>query len=376
MRYQSTVFGQLLKELPRGWFARAAERHHSGRKKRQLAPWGHVVSMVFAQLSGARGLREVERALERQAGLLAHLGVDRVRRSTLADANTERAPGLFEEVAGYLSQRVGGRRTGREAVRLIDATRIFAGKRVEQWSGGGVKLHVVFDPDEARPTCFAVTSERVNDITLAKTLPVDQGATYVFDKGYYDFGFWARLHQQGCRFVTRLKSNSPVTLLEERHACGQDILFDRVVQLSQRMASRRANPMSQPVRLIGVRIQTGREITVLTNDLEASATAIADLYKTRWQIELFFKWIKQNLKIAHFFGTTRNAVTIQIMAALIAYLLLRATQIRCQAALGLQAIARLMPGFILARRPLHGLLATPDPNPGPPISTQMQLPYA
>jgi putative transposase len=127
--------------------------------------------MVFAQLSGARGLREVERTLERQAGLLAHLGVDRVRRSTLADANTQRAPGLFEEVAAYLSQRVGGRRTGREAVRLIDATRIFAGKRVEQWSGGGVKLHVVFDPDEARPTCFAVTSERVNDITLAKTLP-------------------------------------------------------------------------------------------------------------------------------------------------------------------------------------------------------------
>jgi hypothetical protein len=198
----------------------------------------------------------------------------------------------------------------------------------------------------------------------------------VFDKGYYDFGFWARLHQQGCRFVTRLKSNSPVTMLEERHACGQDILFDRVVQLSQRMARRRANPMSQPVRLIGVRIQTGREITVLTNDLEASATAIADLYKTRWQIELFFKWIKQNLKIAHFFGTTRNAVTIQIMAALIAYLLLRAAQIRCQAALGLQAIARLMPGFILARRPLHVLLAPPDPNPTPPISMQMQLAYA
>jgi hypothetical protein len=375
MQYQSTVFGQLLKELPRGWFARAAARHKTGRTKRRLDPWAHLISMVFAQLSGARGLREVERALERQAGVLSHLGVGQVRRSTLADANVDRPAGLFEEVAAYLSARLIGRSIGRDALRLIDATRIFAGRRVEQWSRGGVKLHVVFDPDAERPTCFVVTSERVTDVTVAKSLPIEAGATYVFDRGYYDFGFWARLSQQGCRFVTRLKSNSPTTVIEERQASGHGILFDRVVQLSQRLASQRTNPMSGPVRMIGVQIQTGREIILVSNDLDAPASVIADLYKARWQVELFFKWVKQNLKLAHFFGTTCNAVTIQIMAALIAYLLLRAAQIRCQATIGLQAIARLMPAFLLARRPMRDLLTAPDPGPLPQIS-QMELAYA
>ena len=376
MRYQSTVFGQLLKELPRGWFERTAARHKTGRAKRRLEAWGHLVTMVFAQLSGARGLREVERALERQSGVLAHLGLGQVRRSTLADANADRSASLFEEVAGYLSARLIGRSIGREAVRLIDATRIFAGKRVEQWSRGGVKLHVVFDPDAARPTCFVVTSERVTDVTVAKSLPIEPGATYVFDRGYYDFGFWARLAQQGCRFVTRLKSNSPTTVIEERQASGHGILFDRVVQLSQRLASQRANPMSAPVRMIGVKIETGREIILLSNDLDAPATMIADLYKTRWQVELFFKWIKQNLKLAHFFGTSRNAVTIQIMAALIAHLLLRAAQIRYQATLGLQAIARLMLGFILCRRALPDILTAPDTSQLVTKSGQIEIAHA
>jgi hypothetical protein len=331
--------------------------------------------MVFSQLSGARGLREVERTLERQGGVLAHLGLGQVRRSTLADANKDRPAGLFEEVAAYLSARLIGRSVGREAVRLIDATRIFAGKRVEQWSRGGVKLHVVFDPAAERPTCFVVTSERVTDVAVAKSLPIEAGATYVFDRGYYDFGFWARLSQQGCRFVTRLKSNSPTTVIEERQASGHGIVFDRVVRLSQRLASQRANPMSGPVRMIGVKIQTGRQIILLSNDLESPAIVIADLYKARWQVELFFKWIKQNLKLAHFFGTTCNAVTIQIMAALIAYLLLRAAQIRCQATLGLQAIARLMPAFVLSRRPLLALLSAPDTGPMPQ-TVQIELAYA
>ena len=376
MQYQSTVFGQLLKELPRGWFARAASRHHRGRRKRGLEPWAHLVSMVFAQLSGARGLREVERALERQDGVLAHLGMGRVRRSTLGDANADRPAGLFEEVAGYLAGRLAGRGAGREALRLIDATRIFAGKRVEQWSRGALKLHVVFDPHAERPTCFVVTSERVTDIAVARTMPIEPGATYVFDRGYYDFGFWARLAEQSCRFVTRLKSNSPTQVLEERPASARGILFDRVVQLSQRLASQRSNPMSRPVRMIGVKIDSGREITLLSNDLDASATTIAELYKARWQVELFFKWIKQNLKIAHFFGTSPNAAAIQIMTALIAFLLLRAAQVRCQASIGLQAIARLMPGFILTRRSLHALLNAPNPSPGPSQPWQIELAYA
>lgn len=375
MRYQSTVIGQLLKAIPRGWFDRTAASHHAGRSKRRLSPWAHLVSMVFAQLGGARSLRDVERMLERQPGAFAHLDLQAVRRATLADANANRSAGLFEAVAARLSGRLAGRGAKREALRLIDATHIFAGRRVEQWSGDGLKLHVVFDPVAERPTCFAVTPKRVNDITAAKLMPIEAGATYVFDKGYYDYGFWARLHRQDCRFVTRLKKHAVVRHCEERQPEGDGILFDRVVQLSERLASQRRNPLTDPVRLIGVKIDTGREITVLSNDLTAPASEIAGLYKARWQVELFFKWIKQNLKIDHFFGTSRNAVTIQIMAALIAYLLLRIAQLQHRAQLGLQAIARLMPAFVLDRTPLQLLLNDPPPCQAP-RACQMEIAYA
>lgn len=376
MRYQTTVFGQLLKAVPRGWFDRVAAAHHEGRTKRRLGPWAHLVSMVFAQLGGARSLRDVERMLERQRGTFAHLDLQVVRRATLADANASRSAGLFEAVAARLSGRIGGRGAKREALRLIDATHIFAGRQVEQWAGGGLKLHVVFDPLLERPTCFAVTPKRVNDITAAKLMPIEAGATYVFDKGYYDYGFWARLHQQGCRFVTRLKKHAAVRSCEERTVRGEGILFDRVVRLSDRLAGQRRNPLTEPVRLIGVKIDTGREITLLTNDLNAPAIEIAGLYKARWQVELFFKWIKQNLKINHFFGTSRNAVTIQIMAALIAYLLLRIAQLQHNVRLGLQAIARLMPAFVLARRPLQRVLDNPEPPFPPSPVFQLELAYA
>ena len=171
-------------------------------------------------------------------------------------------------------------------------------------------------------------SVRTNDITPAKHFPVEPGATYVFDKGYYDFGFWNALDAKGCRFVTRLKKNSSLTLIETRPVDpeGPD-LADCVARLSTRLASSRSNPFDKPVRVVRVRIDSGREITLVSNDLDAPAAEIAALYKQRWQVELFFKWVKQNLKIRHFLGTTENAVRIQIVTALIAYVLLRLAQI-------------------------------------------------
>ena len=377
MQYQSTVFGALLKAVPRGWFERTARRHHVGRAKRTLQPWGHLVTMVMSQLSGAGSLRDLERMMAHHPGVLAHLGLEKVPRATLADANADRPSALFAAVAGKLAAMAGSRGPAREAIRLIDATSIVAGRRVEAWSGGGIKLHMVFDPENDRPTCFAVTPERVNDIVAARTMPIEPGATYVFDKGYYEFAFWARMAAADCRFVTRLKKNSPTHLVEELDTCAEHILFDRIVTLSQRLSGQRRNPYPGPVRLVGVKIDTGREITLLTNDLGAPAEEIAQLYKTRWQIELFFKWIKQNLLISHFMGTSRNAVTIQIMAALIGYLLLRLACMRHTVSTSLQAVARLMPATLLTRRPLEDLLRPPNPptqtlaNP-----TQLALAYA
>jgi hypothetical protein len=372
MQYQTTVFGQLLKVLSRARFERLARRHAAGRRKRQLSAWSHLVAMVLAQAGGARSLRDVERYLERHPGVKAHLDLGAVRRSTLADANRTRSAALFEDVAKLLSGEVARGRCVRQAVHLIDATRILAGRRVAHWSSdGGIKLHLVYEAESASPVCFAVTPERINDITAARALPLEPGATYVFDKGYYDFAFWAKLAESGCRFVTRLKRNSPVKVIAERPVpAAGNILFDRVVRLSDRLAGARRNPLRHDVRCVGVRISSGRELVLLSNDLTSSAKAIADLYKQRWQVELFFKWLKQNLKIAHFLGTSRNAVTIQIMAALIAYLLIRIAQLRAKTTLGLQAIARLLQPLALTRRCLAELLRPPQP---PPLSLQLQL---
>ena len=374
MRFQSTVFSQLLKAVPRGWFEREAVRHWSGRKKRELSQWGHVVAMILAQMTGQRSLRDHERMVERHAGILPHLGLAKLRRSTLSDANRDRPASLFEAVAKKLCAMLSGR-MGRDGVRLIDASRIFAGKPVAAWAKDAVKLHISFDWQGEHPVWFEVTGERINDITAAKVMPIEPGVTYVFDKGYYDFSFWQKLSSASCRFVTRSKKNSPVTVVQECKVRDEGILFDRIGHLSKRLGSSRHNPFTGKVRLIGVKIQGGREITLLTNDLEAPAAEIAALYQARWQVELFFKWLKQNLKLSHFLGTSRNAVIIQIMAALIAYLLVRLASLRQRTSLGMQAIVRLLPAMALARRPLGELLHPPNQATQSPPGPQMQFAY-
>lgn len=361
MQYQSTIFAQLLKALPRGQFEKLAAGFATGRRKRSLDAWGHLTAMVFAQASGARSLRDLERVVERQEGVMAHLGLRGLKRTTLSDANRDRPAALFEAVAGKLAGQLaatGGK--GREMTRLIDATRIFAGRRTESWTAtGGIKLHLMYDAGDQRPVCFVVTPERVNDITAAQGMPVTEGATYVFDKGYYHYAFWARIDRSGGRFVTRIKSNSPARLILEQKPDGPGIRRDAIVALNDRLGSAHRNPMAKPLRLIEVEISTGRLISLLSNDLESTAAEIADLYKTRWQIELFFKWIKQNLKLGHFLGTSRNAVIIQIMAALIAYMLVRIAQLASAAKIGLQAAARLTSAMLLVRRPIEDILKPP-----------------
>jgi Transposase DDE domain/Domain of unknown function (DUF4372) len=379
MRYQSTVLGQLLKGISKPRFERLAETYCPGRNPRRLSPWGHLVAMVLAQAGGLASLREVERLVACQPSVAKQLGLGCVKRSTLSDANRDRPAELFCAVAAFLAERLSDQCLPHEALRLIDATRVLAGKRVEHWApGGGIKLHVVYDACGGHPVCFAVTPERVNDIVAAHAMPIEPGATYVFDKGYYHFAFWAELDAWGCRFVTRLKRNSPVEVLEETPVAAEgELLFDRRVRLNERLKSTRVNPLSRPLRLIGVKLGEGCEMQLISNDLASEAATIAALYKARWQVELFFKWLKQNLKISHFLGTSRNAVTLQIMAALIAFLLLRLAQRGVNVRLSLQAMARLMRPLALARRPISDLIwPAPPPGTSPPHQPVGELTHA
>ena len=200
-------------------------------------------------------------------------------------------------------------------------------------------------------------------------MPVEPGATYVFDLGYYDFGWWAKLDRAGCRFVTRLKRNTHLSVVEERalpeekqEETGSQIVHDRVGFLPERPSGKGLNPLQCPLREIGVVIEGGKLLRVFTNDLDAPAREIADLYKRRWAIELFFRWVKQTLRIRHFLGVSENAVRIQIAVALIAYILLRLANDAAKIVESPLAFARLVRTNLMQRRTLDRLLHPPPPT--------------
>jgi IS4 transposase len=201
-------------------------------------------------------------------------------------------------------------------------------------------------------------------------MPIEPGATYVFDLGYYDYAWWKKLDDAGCRIVTRLKSNTPLAVLEELPVPPDtNILSDRIGHLPRRLSNSRDNPFQDPVREVRVKLDTGKVLRILCNDLDASATEIALLYKRRWAIELFFRWVKQTLKIRRFLGTSENAVAIQIAVALIAFLLLRLAQAAQKTITSPLAFARLVRANLMHRRRLDRLLETEPP----PILNSDQL---
>jgi IS4 transposase len=205
------------------------------------------------------------------------------------------------------------------------------------------------------------------DITAAQEMPIEAGATYVFDLGYYDYRWWAKLDAAGCRIVTRFKSNTPLRGARDcAVAAGSSVLSDRVGHLPARQVNPKArrNPFTKPVREVRVKLDSGKVLRILSNDLEAPAQQIADLYKRRWAIELFFRWVKQTLKIRHFLGTGENAVRTQVAVALIAFLLLRLAQATQSAVQAPLAFARLVRANLMHRRRIDGLLnLAPDPQP-------------
>jgi IS4 transposase len=274
--------------------------------------------------------------------------------------------GLFAHMATQASR--GLRHVMAEAVRLIDSTSlrlVGAGAAWAHFAKGvcGAKAHMIYAPEADRPLYLEVTPAKVNDILPARAMPIEPGATYVFDLGYYDFGWWARLDEAGCRLVTRLKSNTPLTLVAEQPLPdGSTLLYDRIGFLPERQASARRNPFQGAVREIGVALESGHSLRLVTNDLDAPAQEIADLYKRRWAVELLFRWIKHTLKIKHFLGRSENAVRIQVAVALIAYLVLRLAQGACPIIESPLAFARLVRANLMHGRSLDQLIA-PRSNP-------------
>jgi len=304
-----------------------------------------------------------------------------VCRSTLSDANRRRPSAVFAEAFAALSEVAGCAlpRQGNEVLRLIDATPIPLTSLCQwaDWNGRtrGLKAHVVYDPDADRPVHLEITAATVNDVLVGRRQPIEPGATYVFDKAYVDYAWWQRLHQAGCCFVTRPKSNVPLTIIEQRVVSDADrehaaIESDSVVELASQQRAR------LPIRLrrVVLRREDGRQLAILTNDLERSAGDIAALYRKRWQIELLFRWIKQHLKIRTFLGRSENAIRLQIIAAMIAYLLLRIAARRSQSRLLALRFADLVRTRLFERRPVAAI-EKPPPSPQPRSDVQNQLTF-
>src|SRR5665647_100955 len=287
MLHQNSVFHSVLKQVPWHRFDRLVDEHHADKHIRSLTTKSQLIALIYAQLSGAQSLREIEAALTSHATKLYHLGGEEVARATLADANAQRPWQLFSGLFAHLTGQVtrGLRRKAGEAVHLIDSTGLRLSALSQDWaqySAGvcGAKMHAIYDPDADAPIYAAVTAANVNDITAAKAMPITAGATYVFDLGYYDYGWWAKLDAAGCRIVTRLKVNAKLSVAAESAvANGSNILSDRIGHLPQRMARNRGNPFRKPVREVRVCIESGKVLRILTNDLNAPAAEMADLYK-------------------------------------------------------------------------------------------------
>lgn len=381
MPHQNIVMHDVVKQVPWVRFEELVVEHGADLDARKLTSKRHFLAMLYAQLSGASSLREIVAGMASHEARLYHVGGAAVRRSTLSEANRGRPAALFSNLLGELMKQAhrGLRRAMKESVYLIDATILPLNGLSADWahfSAGvcGAKAHVVYDPDADCPIYASITSRAVNDITPAKDMPIENGATYVFDLGYYDFTWWAALDAKGCRIVTRFKSHTPLTVTETRAvpATGP-ILSDRIGYLPKRQAKNRKNPFSKPVREICVVIETGKTLRILSNDLEASAQEIADLYKRRWAIELFFRWVKQTLKIKKFLGSNENAIRIQIAVALIAFLLLRLAHAALRITFSLLTFTRLVRVNLMHRRRIDQLLDPPTPNQP---TNQMQLRWA
>ena len=369
MRHQNSVFHSLTKHIPWTRFDQIVEKYGADEFARKLTTKRQFIALLYGQLSGSTSLREVVTGMASHETRLYHVGATPVKRSTMSDANSKRPWQVFSELFAQMLPQAhrGLRRTTADAVRLIDSTSVRLSSLSEGWATFstdvfGAKVHIVYDPNADRPVYFAVTPAKVNDITAAKAMPIEPGATYVYDLGYYDYGWWAGLDEAGCRFVTRLKKNTPFRVVEEnRVPKNSNIVSDRIGHLPARLANSRKNPLQVPVREIGVIIESGRQLRIVTNDLDAPAEQIAELYKQRWQIELFFRWVKQTLRIKHFIGVSENAVRIQIVIALIAFLILRMAQLAQTAIHSPLEFARLARANLMHRRRLDRLLATEPP---------------
>ena len=365
MAHCNTVFTQLLKLIPRHEFETLANQNHSGRAFRKASRWSQFVAMSMAQLSGRNSLRDIVENLTAQSHRLYHLGSAILSRSNLSRINENKPYQLYEALFGKLLSRCQSSSPKhkfrfKNQLYSLDASTIDLCLSMFPWADfrstkGAVKLHVGLNHNGFLPEFITVTEGKTSDITAGRALQFPKGSIVAIDRGYNDYTWFNQLTNKGIFFVTRLKSNAKYRVIE-RHSVlkNKGLTCDQIIEFTGAQTAKKC-PIQ--LRRVGYRdSETGKHYVYLTNNFSLSARTIADIYKARWQVELFFKWIKQNLKIKSFVGTTKNAVMTQIWIALCVYLMIAILKFQSSLEKTQQQLLRLLHLNLFEKRDLMALL--------------------
>jgi hypothetical protein len=382
----ASLFSQLLKQIPRPLFAELVSRHKAERNAKGFTCWGQFVSMLFCQLARADSLREITNGLSCCLGKLTHLGLAKAPcRSSLSYANQRRPAAVFEDTLWALLSRF--RESGQLGCRKpvfrfknklmsLDATTISLCLSLFPWAEfrrkkGGVKAHVLLDHDDYMPRFISITPAKTADVKVAQKLRFPKGSILAVDRGYVDYAMFGRWCDEGVFFVTRLKEKAVwYKVVEHTPPKNRNIIADQTIVLTKKM-----DVCPHLLRRVVVWDHVGqREIELLTNNRKLGASTIAAIYKDRWEIELFFKALKQNLKIKTFVGTSENAIRIQIWTALIALLLLKWLHHLSKANWSLSTLAAMLRMNLFTYRDLMDWLNDPFRTP-PLIPEPRQLSF-
>ena len=382
MSHYNTVFSQLLKLIPRHEFESLAKQHHTGRSFRTASRWSQFVTMSMGQLCGRNSLRDIVENISAQAHRLYHLGSAKLSRSNLSRINESKPYALYEALFGKLLHRCQKTAPGHDfrfnnPLYSLDASTIDLCLSVFPWADfrttkGAVKLHVGLNHAGYLPEFVTVTEGNRHDVTIGRILKFPKGSIVAIDKGYNDYTWYKQLTEKEISFVTRLKTNAKF-----RVVCRRDVLKSKALTSDQTIeftGPQTAKKCPIQLRRIGYRDpETGKRYVFLTNNFKLAAKTIADIYKARWQVELFFKWIKQNLKIKSFVGTSKNAVMTQIWIALCIYLLLAFLKFQSKLKKSMQQILRLLQLNLFEKRDIMALLRGDPPRDSLPDINQMAL---
>lgn len=338
----TTILSNLLEFIPRHKFNRFVKKHDGDKYSKNFTMHNHFSALLYGVISESKSLRSIESEYNSNHDSFFIHKSRSVSKSTISDINSrDKSVSIYEDVFKYVVQQAldNNKITRNEHIEtgkitnMIDASEIRLNHNCESFypskhgkDKSHFKIHIVTHYIKDLPKEVYFSKHNVNDVTIAKELiNISHNQIYVFDRGYYDFGWWKKIDDAQSIFVTRLKKNSPCNNIKIHSDCftNENIISDITFNLNKRLSKTRKNPYSKRLREVKVNDDHGNILRIVTNDLNSSAEVIADLYKARWSIELFFKWIKQNLRIKKFYSHSENGIKVQILIAMIAYILLK-----------------------------------------------------